>query len=307
MEPVAIGVDIGGTKMVAAVVAADGGFPERLRRPSPRLDAGALVDAVVDVARELDPGGELPVGVGIAGIIEGDGVVRYGPNIGIENFPFGARLIEATGRHVVIGNDANVAMWGEFRVGAARDADDAVMFTLGTGVGGGVVTAGRLVLGRHGYAGELGHVVVEQGGRPCPCGSFGCLEAYASGTAIEFRARRRLLDLSIDSSLRGVQPLTGKDVTTAAVEGDDFARDVLAEAGTWLGVGAASVVNALDPAVVVVGGGAASEGAPYILPATRRMLGERIMGRGLREPPAVVEAELGDDAGLIGAALLAAA
>lgn len=305
MDPVAIGVDIGGTKAVAAAVTADGRFGERIRRTSPRGDEAATLETLVTIADELDPDGDLPIGVGIAGIIDADGVLRYSPNIGLENVDLAGSVTARTGRAVVVGNDANVAVWGEFRVGAARDADDAVMFTLGTGVGGGVVTGGRLVTGARGYAGELGHVVVVDGGRPCPCGAYGCLEAYASGTAIEFRARRRLLDLSIESSLRDVGALTGKDVTTAAVDGDAFARSVLEEAGRWLGVGVTAVVNALDPSVVIVGGGASTQGAPFILPAAREVLAERIMGRGRREPPAIVEAELGDDAGLIGAALLA--
>lgn len=181
-----------------------------------------------------------------------------------------------------------------------------VMLTLGTGVGGGLVIGGRLVRGASGLGAELGHMVVCEGGPPCPCGNRGCLEALASGTAIGRSARAALDAGRLDgSSLRDVPDLDGKAVTLAAQAGDAAAREILAEAGRWLGVGIASLINALDPEVVVVGGGAMQAGELLLGPA-RRSAAERVVGLQHRPTPPIVPATLGDDAGLIGAALLAA-
>ena len=302
-EPAALGIDIGGTKLVAATVAADGTVCERLRRDTPAHDAEALIAVIEAVLHELGEG--LPVGVGIAGLVTHDGVVRYGPNIGIRELDLGARLSALAGRSVTVTNDASAAALGEQRAGAARGHDDVALFTLGTGVGGGLVTGGRLVLGASGFAGELGHTVVDDGGRACPCGNRGCVEAYASGTSIGLTARERLVDLTISSSLRDEPELTGREVTAAAVEGDAFARGILVEAGRWLGVAAASVVNALDPRIVLVGGGAAARTAPWMLPAAAEAMRERLVGSAWRAPPPIELAALGDDAGMVGAALLA--
>ncbi|MEX0834963.1 MAG: ROK family protein, partial [Nitriliruptor sp.] len=189
--------------------------------------------------------------------------------------------------------------------GAARGRDEVVMFTLGTGVGGGVVSGGQLRQGAHGFGGELGHVIVEEGGRPCPCGNRGCIEAYASGTAIALAARDRLVDPDRPSTLRDATDLTGRAVTEAAQVGDALAQSVLVDVGRWLGVAAASVVNALDPEVILIGGGAAEATAPWVLPAAERALGERVLGRNLRPLPPFELATLGDDAGMVGAAMLA--
>lgn len=303
-EAAAIGVDVGGTKLVAAAVAADGTILERRRQRTPAGDGDQVLRTVLEIVDALDGDG-LPVGVGIAAIVDVEGVVRYGPNIGVRDLPLAARLREETGRVAVVKNDATVAAYGEYRVGAGQGASDVVMLTVGTGVGGGVIVGGEVVDGAGGFAGELGHLIVADGGRRCPCGNRGCVEAYASGTAIGLIARERLVDREVVSSLRDVVQLDGKAVTRAAEDGDEFAREVLAEAGTWLGVAMASIANALDPELIVVGGGAIVQAGPYLLPAAREALAERLLGRRHREPPAVRPATLGDDAGMIGAALLA--
>lgn len=302
-EPVAIGVDVGGTKLVAATVAPDGTLLERRRQGTPAGDVGRLIDTVCDVVSEL--GDDLPVGIGIAGLVDARGVVRYGPNIGVRDLPLAQTLSQRLGRHVTVKNDATTAAYGEHRAGAAGAAQDVIMLTLGTGVGGGVIVGGRVVEGASGFAAELGHLIVHEGGRVCPCGNRGCLEAYASGTAIGLMARERLVDRDITSRLRDVGELDGKAVTTAALAGDAFAREVLQEAGTWLGVGMATLVNALDPQMIVIGGGAAIEAAEWVIPAARAAMVPRLLGSDVRTPPEVVHATLSDDAGMIGAAFLA--
>lgn len=302
VAPAAIGIDVGGTKLVAASVAADGSVLERRRRRTPASAAGSLVAALVELVAELGP--SLPVGIGIAGLVTPDGTVRYGPNIGIRDLALADELAGHVPGGIAIVNDATAAAVGEQRAGAARGRAHVVLLTLGTGVGGGLVLDGRPVLGRQGFAGELGHIVVLEGGRPCPCGNLGCIEAYASGTAIGLLARERLVDLSVDSCLRDhTAELTGREVSDAAAEGDAFAQRVLTDVGHWLGVAAASLVNALDPEVILLGGGAAAATAPWVVPAAEASMASRLVGAPWREPPPVALAALGDDAGMVGAAL----
>lgn len=302
-DAVAIGLDVGGTKLLALAVTSGGTVVGRERRTSPIGDPDALVDALTGLVGAF--GERVPVGVGIAGIVDRDGVVRYGPNLDVRDVPLRERLEAALDVPVAVANDAMVALYGELRAGAARGARDVVMVTLGTGVGGAVVAGGELVEGATGMAGELGHVPVLDGGRECPCGNRGCLEAYASGSAIGALARERLGSGDEPSELRDVEVVDGKAVTLAALDGDELAFDVLRTAGYWLGVGLTGIVNALDPELVVVGGGAATTAAPIVLPEAFAVLSQRIMGAGHRSVPELVQATLGDDAGAIGAALLA--
>jgi len=307
----ACGVDIGGTKLAAGLVAADGSVLARARRSTPAQDAEALSALVADVVAELSAsaGGlrGLPVGVGAAGLVDLDGVVRYAPNIAWADYPLRADLAERLGVPVVVENDANVAAWGEYRAGAGRDARQTMlMLTVGTGVGGGLVMGDRLMRGSNGLAAELGHVIVDEGGPPCPCGNLGCLEALASGTAIG-RTAAEVLDSGVvpeGSLLHELDELTGKSVTVAARAGDAPAVGVLERVGFWLGVGLASLVNAFDPEVIVVGGGAIEAGDLLLEPA-REAFVQRVIGRRYRTLPPIRRAALGDDAGIVGAALLA--
>lgn len=305
MTPAAIGIDIGGTQLRAATVTADGQVLDRTREPTPAADAAGLLEALRRVLASYDPG--LPVGVGIAGLVTPDGVVRYGPNIGVRDLALASLLAPDAPGGVVVLNDASAAALGEQRVGGAAGRDDVVLFTLGTGVGGGIVIGGRLLVGHGGFAGELGHIVVADGGRRCPCGNRGCIEAYASGTALELAARERLVDPEVSTRLRAADPLDGRAVTAAAAAGDTVATDVLTEVGRWFGVAVATVCNALDPEVVLVGGGAAAATAAWMLPAAREAAEQRLVGHGLRALPPIELAELGDDAGMIGAAMHARA
>lgn len=310
----AVGVDIGGTKIAAGLVASDGLVLTRARRDTPR-DADAIAPLVGDLVVELRatvPGTppSTAVGVGAAGIIDPDGTVRYAPNIAWADYPLGAELRRLLGQaSVTVDNDANVAAWGEYRAGAGRDArSDMLMLTIGTGVGGGVVVGDRLLRGAHGFGAELGHVIVDEGGPPCPCGNRGCLEAVASGSAIG-RAAREHLDAQDPSGVptmggAAAATVTGKAVTHAAQDGDERAVAIFEGVGFWLGVGIASLVNALDPEVVVVGGGAMEAGDLLLAPA-RESFAQRVIGRGHRVLPPVRPATLADDAGVVGAALLA--
>jgi glucokinase len=303
-DPVAVGLDVGGTKLVAASVTADGTIVDRRRIATPRGDTGQLLDTLVGLVHDVGP--DLPLGVGIAGIIDRHGTMRYAPNLGLTDVALVPLLRDALGTDVVIANDASVAVYGEYRAGAGAGIDDLLMVTLGTGVGGGVVVAGRLLQGANGFATELGHIIVQEGGRLCPCGNAGCLEAYASGTAIGLRGAILVNDPDEPTVMSHYEAIDGKAVTRAAIEGDALAQRILAEAGHWLGVGLASLVNAFDPGRVLVGGGASVQAAPWILPAAAEAMNARIMGAPHRgQLPDVVLAELGDDAGTIGAALLA--
>jgi glucokinase len=306
----AIGLDIGGTKIVAAVVDHSGRILTQRLIDTP--DAGERrLAAVVELVQALCEEHGLThttVGVGAAGLVDLDGVMRFAPNLDWRDYPLRSVLAEELGLPVQVENDANAAAWAEYVVGAGHDASiGALMLTVGTGVGGGLVMDGRLVRGAHGLAAEFGHIIVSDGGAQCPCGNRGCLEAYASGTAIGRFAREAVATgtLADGSSLYRVEELTGAEVGAAAAAGDASACALLADAGRWLGVGIATLVNALDPEIVIIGGGVAQAGGLLLDPATVAYH-ERVIAAAHRDLPPVVRARLGDDAGVIGAALLGA-
>ena len=301
----AVGIDVGGTHLRAARVDGTGVVGPVLRRRSQVDDADALVGALVAVLEELGegPGPGLPVGLGMAGLVDREGRLRYGPNVGVREVPLAALLRDVLGleRVVRVVNDASAAVVGEHRVGAARGHDDVVLLTLGTGVGGGVVVDGRLLEGAHGFAGELGHLIIHEGGRDAPSGILGTVEAYTSGTAIARDAEEAMAD-----GVTGARALDAPGVLAAATSGERWALDVLDRIGARLGIAIASVVSVLDPSIVVVGGGAGDAAAPFLLPAARGAFARNLMGAAHRPLAPIVAAALGDDAGLIGAGLLAA-
>ena len=313
MSGIAVGIDVGGTKLAAGLVASDGNVLDRVRHTTPDT-ATKIVDLIVDVVADFSTrhhSDGVAVGVGAAGLIDQEGTVRFAPNLPWADFGLGTRLRARLDGPVTVDNDANAAAWGEYRVGAGQDAHESlVMLTVGTGVGGGLVLSDWLVRGAGGMGGELGHMTVLEGGPLCPCGAAGCLEALASGTAIARIARERLAagDTRGSTPLADIDPgaLSGKDVTIAVYAGDPLSLDILAAVGRWLGVGIASLIAALDPEIVVVGGGAMQAGELLLGPA-RDEAAARVVGRGHRDLPPIVAAALGDDAGLIGAALLALA
>lgn len=308
-----IGLDIGGTKISGGVIGSDGAILAKVRRDTPALDPAAIIQEAASLTRELSAEHRIDaVGVACAAFIDRAGsTVYFSPNLAWRDEPLKQRLELALGLPVTIENDANAAAWGEFRFGAAIEAVDMVMVTVGTGIGGGVVVDGVLMHGAFGVAAELGHMRVVPGGVRCGCGNRGCWEMYASGTALVREAR----DLVVSGSPLAARlselcsgdpaALSGPDVTRAAMEGDPAAVELLADLGVWIGEGLASVAAILDPELVVLGGGVSEAGALLIDPALAAFR-RQLTGRGHRPEARFALAKLGNDAGMIGAADLAA-
>lgn len=303
------GVDIGGTKVLAAVVDEAGRIVKRASHSTDRDAGTASIIAALEDLLGRNPDQVSAIGVAAAAFVErASGRVAFAPNLTYDQPDVPGALKSRFGMPVAVENDANAAAWGEHRFGAGKGAAEMIMVTVGTGVGGGIVIGGKLYRGSRGFAGEIGHMTIVDGGPPCACGERGCLEALASGTAIARMAREGvggasdsiLLELAGDNPAR----ITGALVGEAARAGDPFATEVLERAGRWLGAGFANLTNILDPEVIVVGGGAAASGYHLVEPA-RLELSKRVRAR--RDPPDVVIANLGNDAGVIGAADLARA
>jgi glucokinase len=310
----AIGVDIGGTKIAAGVVDDEGRILAQTRRGTEPDDAASIDAAIADVYAELSVGYEIgAIGLAAAGFVAADrSGVLFAPNIAWRDYPLRDRvaaLIEDR-VEIVVENDANAAGWAEFRFGAARDVEDMLTLTIGTGLGGAIVSHGQLVRGFAGVAAEVGHMRVVPGGHYCGCGHEGCWEQYASGSALVRDAQaaaiahpdraQRILELAGGDA----DKIIGPYVTAAAHEGDELAIDLLAELGRWIGEGAASVAALLDPAMVVVGGGVAAAGDLLLVPA-RKGFADQLSARGHRPEATIVVAAMGNDAGIVGAADLA--
>jgi glucokinase len=311
MSGLAIGVDAGGTKVAGVLVDCgnDGEIVDRRVVETPAADAEEATRTIVAVARELVAGREVrALGVGAAGMVDRDGVMRYAPNVAWREFPLRDRIGSAVGLPTLVDNDANVAAWGEFRFGAGRGSRDMLLVTVGTGIGGGIITEGKLFRGAHGFAAEIGHIIVEPGGPLCGCGNLGCWEQVASGRAIGRLGRRAAMDhpQTLMVELAGGDPdkVDGPVVTAAAKRGDPVATHVLAEVGRRLGEGIGGLVNVLDPDIVVVGGGAIEAGELILAPA-RRSFVETVEAPQHRPEVPIVAAALGNDAGAVGAADLA--
>ncbi len=308
---VSIGVDIGGTKIAAGVVDVDGRILRTARRPTPRHDASAVlseVAAVVDELQSAVDGSIAGVGIGVAGgVDQSRSTVYFAPNLAWSQVPVRTVVEAATGLPVVVENDGAAAAWAETRFGAARGHSHVVMVTVGTGIGGGIVIDGHVMRGAHGLAAEIGHLNAVPDGRSCGCGRNGCWEQYASGNALVREARalaaeRRqeagtLLSLG-DGTPEGVE---GSHITKAAAMGDPVAIEAFATVGTWLGRGLADLTAIVDPAVFVVGGGV-SEAGDMLLASAQRTLSEKVFGGNNRPLPRILIAELGNDAGIVGAA-----
>jgi glucokinase len=306
-----IGVDLGGTKLLAGVVDGDLRVHHRTRRLAQGLDQPALLDTAVEAVREAVGASAQQVsavGFGIPAIIDpASGRVTFSTHLPLEGLRFAEVLSERLGLPVHVDNDANLALLAEHRHGAARGARNALLLTLGTGIGGGVLLDGHLHRGRRGAAGELGHVVVDEDGPPCQgkCPNRGCLEVMASGTALVREAglfARQRPDSALGRAFAEGQELTGPLVTELAQAGDGAAREVIALIGRRLGAGLSGLVNAFDPDVVVIGGGVVAAGE-LLLASARDEVARRAL------PPVhltpVVAAHFGEDAGMLGAAVLA--
>ena len=307
-----VGVDVGGTKVAAGVVDEAGNVVAQVRRATAAQVEGAAERTIAELVAELASAYPVEaVGVGAAGLVdETRSVVRFAPNLGWREQPLRALLEDATNLPVVVENDANAAAWAEYRFGAARGRDDVVMVTVGTGIGGALVLGGVLYRGGFGLAGEVGHLVLDPDGPACGCGRRGCWEQFASGNALlrEARARagqdragaRLLLGLG-DGTPEGV---AGPHITAAARLGDPVALAVFAHAGFWLGRGMAELAAVLDPACYVVGGGVSEAGELLLAPA-RAAFSQHLMGADVRPRAEILAAEMGNLAGIVGAAELA--
>lgn len=304
----AIGVDVGGTKIAAAVVSPGGEILNEARYPTQAVPPNRLLETIGEAITQVREGFEVGGAcVAVPGLVmSAENKVIFAPNLHeIEDIRLDTELGRRTGLIVTVENDANAAAWGEFCYGAGRDVEHLVFITLGTGVGGGVITHGVLLRGAQGAGGELGHVVLQPGGPPCGCGNRGCLEALASGTAIQRRARE-VANQRPDSELGRLaveRQVLGEDVTRLAEAGDEAALQVLRETGEWLGVGLAGSVNIFNPEVVAVGGGASRAGELMLEPARGEMyMKARSPSRDLVE---IKQATLGPESGVLGAAALA--
>lgn len=309
-----IGVDLGGTKILAGLVSADGVTGATLRRPTPHGDPDAALAVVADMVSALMAEADravVSVGLDVPGPCDAEGaIVFFAPNLGWHDVPVRAMLQERIELPVMVENDGNAAAWGEFRFGAGEDIDEFAMVTVGTGIGGGIIVDGRLLRGAHGAAAEIGHMNVVVDGRPCGCGRFGCWEQYASGNALVREARdlatsdpqaAAVLLALADGSVEGI---TGAHVTEAARVGCVASAQAFDRVGTWLGRGLADLVAVLDPRTFVIGGGVCEAGE-LLLASTRTTLARSVAGGQDRPVPELRIATLGNAAGLIGAADLA--
>jgi glucokinase len=307
----AIGIDIGGTKIAGGRVTEDGTIVRQERRPTPAGDGEAIIEAVVQIVESLRADGQVAgVGVAAPGFIDAaQSTVYYTPNIPWRSEPLRADLsAQLPDLDITIDNDANAAGWAEFRFGAGRGRRDMTLLTIGTGVGGAIVTDGRLFRGGFGAGAEIGHMRVVPGGLPCGCGQRGCIEQYGSGRALLRYANEIADQRGIGQALAAARAehgeLDGHHVYELIVAQDPGALFALRELGGWLGQAAASLSAVLDPELFVFGGGVAAAGDLLLEPIREAYLAH-LPARGFHPEPDFATAELVNDAGIVGAADLA--
>jgi glucokinase len=319
MSNVAIGIDVGGTKALALMVARDGRVVGEMKSQTPHDEgfgageatAKVLVEQIYELCerQSLDPS-QVPIGVGLPGMMRRDGHLAFAPNLQTASgADLGAQLGDALANSSVFcENDANCAALAEHEWGAGRGISDFVMVTLGTGIGGGVVADGQLVRGRSGFAGEIGHMVVDAHGAPCLCGGHGCWERYASGGGLHRLTREAALEgrLStlVERCVGDPRAVRAEDVTAAAAEGLDEAVALMREVGWWLALGLSNLAAILDCGHFVIGGGL-SEASDLVLPAAREYLAELVEGYDARPTFTVTTSMFGARSGAMGATLVA--
>ncbi len=301
-----LGIDVGGTKCLGVILDGAGDVIEEQRRPTPK-GPEAIIATLAELARSMGPWDS--IGIGVPGLVTRTGVLRAAPNlVDITNFEVGALLSNELGATVYVDNDGTCAAAAEWKTGAARGVDDFVMVTLGTGIGGGVIAGGALIRGANGFTGEIGHMVVDPAGPPCPCGRRGCWERYASGSGLARLAREAAVGRRLERvvSLAGgdAEKVRGEDVQAAAREGDSDALQVIDRFGRWVALGLANLTNILDPESFVLGGGLAASADLYLDPI-QKWFTQLLYAPHLRPHPTLVFAQLGERAGAVGAALLA--
>ncbi len=286
----------------------DGRLVEEHRIATPEGEA-AVLDAVAAAAASVQGRGDVVgVGVGVPGLVDREGVLRFAPNLpGVADLPVKAELEARLDLPVRVDNDATCAAWGERQAGAAQGYDDVILVTLGTGIGGGIVAGGTLLRGAHGFAGEVGHMVIDPEGPDCPCGQRGCWERFASGSGLGRLGQEAAAagQAAAVLALAGGDPagVQGEHVTAAAAAGDAQARTVLAAFGWWVALGLANLANAFDPQAFVLGGGLVEAGE-LLLGPVRTAFASLLTGSQHRPAVDIVPARLGEHAGAIGAAHL---
>ena len=281
------------------------------REPTPR-DGPRLLDVLVALAQDLiaQAGEVAGVGIGAPGLVDGLGTLQFAPNLpGVVGLAIGAAVADRLRAvPVVVDNDATCAGWAEALMGSAHGCRYVLMATLGTGIGGGLVVDGRVVRGAYGFAGEIGHTIVDPAGPLCPCGQRGCWERYASGSGLGWMGREAaeagLAPGLVDRAGGDPENVRGEHVTAAARAGDAAAQEVMDRFGWWVALGLANLANILDPECIVVGGGLIEAGEVLLAP-TRRAFDRLLEGARHRPAIPIVAAALGERAGAIGAALLA--
>lgn len=311
-DPLTVGIDIGGTKVLAGVVDPTGRVLAREWRDTPGRSVRAVEDTIVDLVSTFSLSHDIAaVGVGAAGFVDATRAnVLFSPHLAWRNEPLRATLMRRVRLPVVVDNDANVAALAESRFGAGIGHRLVLCVTLGTGIGGALVIDGRVFRGANGMAGEFGHMQVVPGGHRCECGNRGCWEQYASGNRLVREARELVLANSpVAYRLRelchgDVAELTGPLVTQAARDGDPASVELLNDVGEWLGTGLAGMTAAFDPGCIIVGGGVSAAGDLLMTP-TRAAFSRTLTGRGFRKEPVLTTAALGPESGFIGAADMA--
>jgi glucokinase len=307
-----IGVDLGGTKLLAGAVDADLAIHHRTNRPIYGLDQNGLVQMIADAVQEIRTAvgdGIEAVGFGIPCTFDArTGMAVQAANAPLHDIAFHEVMAERTGLPVSVDNDANCAVLCEARIGAAAGCSEVVLLTLGTGIGGGLFLGGEVYRGWLGGGAEMGHMVVDMNGPPCQsqCPNYGCLETVCSGTALVRLASvavARRPDTALGLALEEGRELTGPLITELAEQGDPVARDCIAEIGRRLGIGVVSLVNIFNPQAVVIGGGVSAAGDLLLEPA-RALVRERALLPG-RDVVRIEVAKYGAEAGLLGAALMA--
>ena len=314
--PLVAGVDLGGTKVLAAIVDAQGKILGRAKAATPAQEGGpAILATIVETVRRaaaearVEPTGLAGIGVGSPGPLDPQtGVILFSANMNVKDFALGPGLTAALGPPTLVQNDVRVGGFGEFRLGAGRGFRSVLAAFVGTGIGGCLILDGQIVTGATGNAGEIGHIVLKPGGPDCGCGRRGCMEALASRTAIARRIRKaarkgRVTSLAAKVEEKG-ERLKSKDLALAYLGGDPVAVAEVDRAARYLGLGLGSLVNVFGPEIVIIGGGVTAALGPLYLEAIRKAM----RGQILVDPGQVIRIEaaaLGDDAGVLGGALLA--
>ncbi len=309
MTALTIGLDIGGTNVRAAVVDVDGRVVAE-QRVSSLLDWESMRAQILGLIAALRADHEIAaVGIGAAGMVDRAGVIHYAPNVaGFLGTPVRAEIAQGTGLPTVVDNDANAAAWGELAHGGARGVSDALVITLGTGIGGAIVSDGRVLRGAHGFAAEIGHFTIDLDGPRCACGEIGHWEALASGNALGRMAREATVIGAAPAVLKlaGGDPdaVRGTHVSEAARAGAPDALALIDRYAGFVALGFVGLANILDPEIIVVSGGLVEEG-DLLLGPVRAYFDGHVEGFGYRPTPSIVAAGLGDRAGTIGAATMA--